>query len=80
VPVGVELQVGELKIDEQLLGRLKTIDLRGNDALAESFVNRYSRLYGAGEPHGFDYVIRPAGIGAEHYFSRLVFSLFKMEP
>ena len=78
VPSDVKLHVVELEIEEQALAGLKRIDLRGNDALAESFVARHSKLYGAGEPHLFEYVIRPTNVAPEHFFSPAAFPLFRV--
>jgi RHS repeat-associated protein len=44
---------------------------------AEAFVDKYSRLYGDGAPHDFDYVRGPTGMGDEHYFNKAIFHLLK---
>jgi hypothetical protein len=78
VPPDVELNIVQLDIDEKAFAGLKRIDLRGNDDLAESFVARHSTLYGAGEPSPFEHVIRPTNLQPEHFFTRSVFPLFKV--
>ncbi|MFF4499346.1 putative T7SS-secreted protein [Streptomyces sp. NPDC001401] len=45
---------------------------------AEAFVDRHSRLYGAGEPHDYDYIRGHTGMGNEHFFSRRVFHLLEI--
>ncbi|MBC2874223.1 MULTISPECIES: hypothetical protein [Streptomyces] len=42
---------------------------------AEAFMDRYSRLYGAGEPHDYQYIRGFTGLGREHYFNKSVFHL-----
>ena len=78
VPADVELHTVELQIAERDLQGLRRLDLRGNDAAAESFVNRHSCLYGAGEPHGYEHVIRATARDAEHFFPASVFQLFNV--
>ncbi|MFN3197645.1 MAG: RHS repeat domain-containing protein [Bradymonadia bacterium] len=78
VPDGVDLHIVELRIGEAELGRLKAIDLRGNDSLAVQFVSRHSRLYGQGLPHEYQYVIRPTSIAPEHFFPKSVLDLFNI--
>ncbi|MFI1397561.1 putative T7SS-secreted protein [Streptomyces sp. NPDC020681] len=46
---------------------------------AEAFVDKYSRLYGDGAPHDFDYVRGPTGMGDEHFFSKDIFHLLKFD-
>ena len=67
----VELQIVRLDIEESALQRLKAVDLRGNDVLAEEFVSRHSRLYGDGLAHDFEYVIRPTAMAPEHFLRAL---------
>jgi hypothetical protein len=40
---------------------------------AEAFVDRHSRLYGAGKPHNYDYIRGHTGMGHEHFFHKRVF-------
>ncbi|MEZ2442976.1 hypothetical protein AB6805_14730 [Chitinophaga sp. RCC_12] len=72
------VSIVEFKIDGFKLGKLSqhTV-IRGTDE-ATSFFDKYSRLYGEGLPHGFDYIKAPtANYGSEHFFSKGVFQLFK---
>ncbi len=73
----VELHTIELQIDEQDLQGLRRLDVRGNDEAAEAFVNQHSKLYGAGEPHPYEHVVRPTEKEAEHFFAAKVFYLFR---
>jgi hypothetical protein len=44
---------------------------------ADAFMDRYSRLYGAGESHNYDYIRGYTGMGHENYFNKSVFSLLE---
>lgn len=77
VPEGVELSTVELQIAEKDFQTLRRMDLRGQNELAEEFVNRHSRLYGEGEAHSYQHVIRPTEFDAEHFFPKSVFHFFK---
>ncbi len=65
------------RIAEGNLQGLRRLDLRGNDSAAEAFVNHHSSLYGAGEPHPYEHVIRPTAQDAEPFFPASVFHLFR---
>jgi hypothetical protein len=57
------------------LARADIVNMSPSDA--EAFVDRHSRLYGAGEPHNYDYIRGHTGMGDEHFFHRRVFHLLE---
>ncbi|KAA2258748.1 DNRLRE domain-containing protein [Solihabitans fulvus] len=77
---GIETEIVEFAIDRSSLNRLRQIhvsDMSPDEA--EKFMDRHSSMWGAGEPHGYDYITRPTssekGYGAEHYFSAAAYPL-----
>lgn len=75
---GVNASVLEIRASNVRLGKLSTMDVtRLDDAVANAFLGRYSYLYADDAasvvPHGFDHVIRQAGMGTEHFFSPAAF-------
>jgi hypothetical protein len=67
------------RIHNKSLSNLKTMDLRPpvTDDFVDEWMDLYS-LYGQGIPHEFQYVIRGTNAGAEHYFSKDIYSLFQI--
>ncbi|MFI2184986.1 DUF6531 domain-containing protein [Streptomyces sioyaensis] len=46
---------------------------------AEAWAGRHSRIYGDGQPHDYDYVRGPTGLGPENYFNKRIFHLLKFD-
>ncbi|GGZ56033.1 putative T7SS-secreted protein [Streptomyces bluensis] len=75
---GADVEIVRFKITGSDFDGLRKADIVSmSPGDAEAFVDRHSRLYGAGEPHGYDYIRGHTGMGNEHYFSRQVFHLLK---
>ncbi|WP_328438784.1 DUF6531 domain-containing protein [Streptomyces sp. NBC_00444] len=75
---GIDVEILKLKItggDFDGLRKADIVNMSPGDA--ETFVDRHSRLYGAGEPHNYDYIRGYTGMGDEHFFSRRVFHLLE---
>ncbi len=72
------MSIVEFKIDGAKLGKLSQHTVIGGTEEATLFFDKYSRIYGEGLPHGFDYIKAPtSNFGSEHFFSKGVFHLFK---
>ncbi|MGW2818581.1 putative T7SS-secreted protein [Streptomyces sp. NPDC001415] len=75
---GADVEVLRFKISADDFSSLNRADVtKMNPAEAEAFMDRYSRLYGDGEPHDFDYIRGHTGMGDEHYFTKDIFHLLK---
>ena len=74
-----KLRIVRATISESDYQSLRMLDLRTwSDEDVDAWMELYS-LYGEGRPHGYDHVIRGAGLGDEFYFSPDVFHLFGLE-
>ena len=65
------LSILEFKIHNETLSKLRTMDLtKLSDFNQNSWLNRYSSLYGGTTNHGFQHIIRTTGMEAanEYYF------------
>lgn len=73
------LSIVTVTIDRATLSTFNKKDLRGSDD-AEAFVDRHSHLFGQGEPHPYDWIIRPVdkSLGHENYFTDEVFPNFRV--
>ncbi|MGY3682658.1 RHS repeat-associated protein [Streptomyces sp. TE33382] len=73
---GAEVEVLRFRISDSDFSSLRKADVvEMSPAEAEAFMDRYSRLYGDGKPHDFDYIRGHTGMGDEHYFHRRIFDL-----
>ena len=73
---GADVEVLRFKISDSDFSSLRKADVANmSPAEAEAFMDRYSRLYGDGQPHDFDYIRGHTGMGDEHYFHRRIFDL-----
>lgn len=57
---------------------LKSYIIPDNEIGGE-FLRKYSRVYGEGQKHGFQYIRGINDLGYEHYFSSDIFHLFKVK-
>ena len=75
----VNVNILSFRISEGNLKVLKKLDLTALPTnQADDWVNLHSSIYGSGVPHNYEYVIRSTGsYGAEHYFAKNVFQLFR---
>jgi RHS repeat-associated protein len=77
---GAEVDILRFRVsdgDFTSMNRADVIEMTPSEA--EAFVDKYSRLYGDGAPHDFDYVRGPTGMGDEHYFHKRVFALLNFD-
>ncbi|MFJ6806079.1 putative T7SS-secreted protein [Streptomyces anulatus] len=73
---GADVEVLRFRISDSDFSSLHKADVvEMSPAEAEAFMDRYSRLYGDGKPHDFDYIRGHTGMGDEHYFHRRIFDL-----
>ncbi|MBK9417943.1 MAG: RHS repeat-associated core domain-containing protein [Flavobacteriales bacterium] len=74
------LSIRQLDITDSKFKGLLKLDLYSLDATgAENWIASHSSLYGAGLPHGFDYIKgMTSRFGAEHYFSSGSFKYFRI--
>lgn len=69
----------EFRISKGSFNRLKRFEVPIDDDLANIFLERHSRIFGAGDPPGFEYIKRSATMGNEHYFDKSVFNRLKLK-
>ncbi|WP_020141227.1 putative T7SS-secreted protein [Streptomyces sp. 351MFTsu5.1] len=75
---GADVEILKFRVSGTDFEGMRRADIVGmSPGDAEAFVDRHSRLYGAGEPHGYDYIRGHTGMGDEHFFSRRVFHLLE---
>ncbi|GGZ14253.1 hypothetical protein GCM10010387_02930 [Streptomyces inusitatus] len=73
---GVDVEILRFKISDSDFSSLNKADVvEMSPADAEAFMDRYSRLYGDGTPHDFDYIRGHTGMGDEHFFHKRIFDL-----
>ncbi|MFI1885369.1 putative T7SS-secreted protein [Streptomyces jumonjinensis] len=73
---GVDVEILRFKISDADFSSLNRADIvEMSPVEAEAFMDRYSRLYGDGEPHNFDYIRGHTGMGDEHFFHKRIFDL-----
>lgn len=71
-PNATELRILEFSLLESNLDAMNCLDLRNlDDDTVNAFLDEYTQ-YGAGKQHGYDYIIRSANFGDEHYFNTSV--------
>jgi RHS repeat-associated protein len=71
---GLDVEILKFRVSGSDFDALSKADIVNmSPSEAEAFVDRYSRLYGAGEPHGYDYIRGHTGMGHEHFFHKRVF-------
>lgn len=69
----------EARISQSALSKLRTMDLtKVSDDEANVWLDRFAKLNGGIPNHGYERVIRGAGLADENYFSKDVFNLFKI--
>ncbi|MVT43128.1 hypothetical protein GO495_21200 [Chitinophaga oryziterrae] len=74
---GISMSILEFKISRAQLSALKTHTIIVGTEEATLFFGKYSRIYGEGAAHGFDYLKAQTGnYGVEHFFSKDAFHLF----
>lgn len=69
----VHLEIMEFKVSKSDFSKFKKFEVPLDDDLANAWLEKHSSLFGKGEPHGFQYIKRRAGMGDEHYFDKSVF-------
>lgn len=75
---GADVEILKFKVSASDFEAMRKADvIKMTPDEAEAFVDKYSRLYGDGAPHDFDYVRGPTGMGDEHYFNKAIFHLLK---
>jgi hypothetical protein len=69
----LETEILTMRISSSEMKAMKTLDLRRlSDKDAARWLDEYSQ-YGNGLDHGYEHVIRGAGLGDEFYFSSTLF-------
>ncbi|MGW8890055.1 golvesin C-terminal-like domain-containing protein [Streptomyces sp. NPDC055749] len=72
------VEIVTFRVNKDDFAAMNKVDVtQMSDGDAEAFVDRYSRLYGDGESHNYDYIQGKTGMGSEHYFNKSVFSLLE---
>ncbi|MBT2364919.1 type IV secretion protein Rhs [Streptomyces sp. ISL-10] len=75
---GADVEILRFKVSASDFDGMRKADvIEMSPAEAEAFVDKYSRLYGDGTPHDFDYIRGPTGMGDEHFFRKEIFHLLK---
>ncbi|WP_262701677.1 MULTISPECIES: DUF6531 domain-containing protein [Streptomyces] len=75
---GYDVEILTFKVSERDFATLRKADMiEMSPREAELFMDRHSRLYGDGMPHGYDYIRGRTGMGEEHFFSKSAFHLLK---
>jgi hypothetical protein len=61
-------------------GQLRALDLRNmSDNSANAWLGKHSSLYGNGEPHSLQHIIRETGrFGPEFFFDKSAFTLMEV--
>jgi RHS repeat-associated protein len=75
----VQLKVVKLSMHKTDFKILKSFVVKEN-SIGLDFINKHCRLYGLGQPHGFQYIqVQTGNFGVEHYFNTDAFGLFRMK-
>ncbi|MFE2426105.1 hypothetical protein ACFXJ5_05015 [Streptomyces sp. NPDC059373] len=75
---GTDVDILTFHVSDSDFSSLKKADVVAmSPGEADAFMERHSRLYGAGEPHDYEYVKDRTGMGHEHYFAKSVFHKLK---
>lgn len=71
----------EFKVHRFDLLKFNSINLNKlSTEAASSFIDKYSRIYGQGLQHNYDYIIgRTDNFSSEHYFNSNIFNLLKFK-
>ncbi|MFG2988649.1 putative T7SS-secreted protein [Streptomyces sp. NPDC048257] len=77
---GGEVEILTFKVSADDFAGMNRVDItKMTPDKMDEFFEKHSRIYseGGAQPHNFDYVRGPTGMGVENYFSRGVFHLLK---
>ncbi|MFD9476779.1 putative T7SS-secreted protein [Streptomyces nojiriensis] len=76
----IEVEVLTFKVSAEDFAKMNKVDItKMTPDKMDEFFEKHSRLYSeaGAQPHNFDYVRGPTGMGVENYFNRGVFHLLK---
>jgi RHS repeat-associated protein len=75
----VKLSVLKFSMKSSQFTKLRSFQIPLDDAAANAWLGKHSRLYGTGTPHNYQYIQGNTNIGTEHYFSSEIFPLLKFK-